>query len=152
MLLAHFRTRFADAFFPRLMEWQAAFVLFGGALLLLVNEDLFETSPVGYHLMEKWASQPAWGYFTLTLATGRLVVLIVNGAWRRSPHARAVTAFLSCAVWFPLTASFSAAAGWGMVFAAGMLLGDLLNIVRTARDARIVDDTYRRQSHGLARQ
>lgn len=144
MILAHIQTRLADAFFPRLLEWQAAFVMLAGGLLMLVNEDLFLDSYVGYDLMLRWAAQASWGWYALTLGLVRIAVLLVNGAWRKSPHARAVAAFLSCSVWFPLYVSMSAAAGWGVVFAGGMLIGDLLNIVRTARDARVVDETYRR--------
>lgn len=144
MILAHIRTRFADAFFPRLLEWQAAFVMAAGGVLMIMNADLMQDSRVGYDLMLRWATQATWGQFALTLGGLRLAVLLVNGAWRRSPHARAMAAFLSCAVWFPLYTSLSAAAGWGMVLAGGMLIGDLLNVVRTMRDARIVDETYRR--------
>jgi hypothetical protein len=143
MILTHIRTRFADAFFPRLMEWQAALVMCVGGILMIGNPTLMADSAIGYDLMLRWADQATWGQFATLLGTVRLMVLAVNGAWRRSPHARAVAAFLSCAVWFPLYVSFSAAAGWGMVFAAGVLFGDLLNIVRTMRDARVVDDTYR---------
>lgn len=143
MIFAHIRTRFADAFFPRMMEWQAASVMSWGGFMLFTNDDLMATSPKGYSLMLEWASQPTWAWFASVLGISRLVVLVINGAWRRSPHARAVTAFLACGMWFPLSMSFSTTAGWGFVLATGMLCGDALNIIRTARDARTVDDMYR---------
>lgn len=146
MILTHIRTRFADAFFPRLLEWQAGAVLFAGGVLMLMNADLMIMSPVGYRRMLSIMSQEHWGYLAFTIGSVRMAVLVVNGAWRRSPHARALTAFLSCAIWFPLAMSFAAIAGWGMVFATGMLFGDLLNIVRTMRDARVVDDEYSRRA------
>lgn len=146
MVLANIRTRFADAFFPRLLEWQAAVMMFVGGVLMLTNPRLMELSPIGYERMLDVMAQLHWGYLAFLIGTVRLVVLIINGAWRHSPHARAVAAFLSCAIWFPLALSFSAIAGWGMVFATGMLFGDLLNIVRTMRDARVVDDEYSRRA------
>lgn len=144
MIFAHIRTRFADAFFPRMMEWQAASVMAWGGFMMFANDDLMATSPKAYTLMLAWASQPVWAWFASILGVSRLIVLIVNGAWRRSPHARAVTAFLACGMWFPLCVSFSVTAGWAFVLALGMLAGDALNIIRTARDARIVDDMHSR--------
>lgn len=144
MILAHFSTRFADAFFPRLLEWQAAGVSFAGGLMMLLNEDLM-AGPSDYRLMLGWATQETWAYAACIVGLIRLVILLINGAWRKSPHARAATAFATCSLWFVLASSFSATAGWGFVLATGMLIGDLLNIARTMRDARIVDDEYRRR-------
>lgn len=152
MIIAHLTTRFADAFFPRLMEWQAAGVLFAGGLAMLLNDDLMTPGKPGYVLMLGIASQETWAYAASILGLLRLTVLFINGAWRKSPHARALAAFLSCSIWFALATSFSAVAGWGLVLAGGMLVGDLLNIVRTMRDARVVDDAYRSRYRKHAKQ
>lgn len=142
MIFLHIRTRFADAFFPRLSEWVAAAVICGCAWMLAVNKDLMASAPKPFQLMLDVATQPTWAKVCLFLGAARLIILFINGAWRRSPHARSMMATLSCFLWMQIVLSFSATLGLSVVGFAGFLVMDFLNIIRAARDARTVDDAY----------
>jgi hypothetical protein len=145
MIVAHIHTRFADAFFPRLSEWFAAFVLFGLGLMLLANDDLMVTGATrGYHLMLEIAPQQTWATVLVTFGTVRLMVLLINGAWRRSPHARAGFAFLSCFFWTQIMLSFAPTFGFSFVMSCGWLVADMINVMRAMRDARTSDDAFAR--------
>lgn len=143
MIFAHIRTSFADAFFPRLAEWFAAGVLFALGWMLMVNDDLMATGTGrGYHLMLKIAGQETWCAILIGFGLVRLMILLVNGAWRRSPHGRAVTAFVSCYFWTQIALSFAPTFGFAFIMACGWLGADVVNVMRAMRDARSVDDAY----------
>lgn len=143
MILAHIRTTFADAFFPRLSEWIAAFVLTALGWMLLVNDDLMaSTTARGYALMLAIASQHTWAVMMILFGLSRLTVLAINGAWRRSPLARGFAAFLACFFWTQITLSFAPTFGFAFIMACGFLGMDLINTFRSMRDARTVADTF----------
>ncbi|RFB95238.1 hypothetical protein B5K11_09830 [Rhizobium leguminosarum bv. trifolii] len=144
MVFAHIRENFAAAFFPRLSEWLAGFVLLGLGWMLSANPELMQSGKTDYQLMLMIASQPFWSSVLIVFAAGRLAVLLINGAWRRSPHLRALAAFLSCFFWTQITLSFAPNFGFAVVLACGWLGMDMINIMRAMRDARTIDDTYRR--------
>ncbi len=56
---------------------------------------------------------------------------------------RAVTAFLSCGLWLPITLSLSNAHGLGFIMSLGYLSMDYFNIVRAMTDARAVDEAIK---------
>lgn len=146
MILAQIRTHFADAFFPRWAEWVAAGTIFMLGWMLSVNDNLMATSTgKGYHLMLEIASQPTWAVALAIFGLMRLLVLLINGLWRRSPWARAISAVFSCFFWTQITLSFAPIFGFAFILAGGFLLMDLVNIVRAMRDARTVDDAYARR-------
>lgn len=143
MIFAHIRNSFADAFFPRLAEWFAAGVLFAFGWLLMVNDDLMSTSAGrGYHRMLEIATQETWCGILIGFGLLRLMILLINGAWRRSPHGRALTAFVSCYFWTQIALSFAPTFGFSFVMACGWLGADVVNVMRAMRDARSVDDAY----------
>jgi hypothetical protein len=78
----------------------------------------------------------------------RLMILLINGAWRRSPHGRAVTAFLCCFFWTQIVLSFAPTFGFAFVMACGWLGADVINVMRAMRDARTVDEAYARGRAG----
>lgn len=144
MVFAHIRDNFAAAFFPRLSEWLAGFVLLGLGWMLSANPALMQGGELDYQLMLIIASQPFWSTVLIIFAGARLSVLLINGAWRRSPHLRALAAFLSCFFWTQITLSFAPTFGFAFILACGWLGMDMINIMRAMRDARTIDDTYRR--------
>lgn len=145
MIFAHIRNNFAEAFFPRLSEWVAAGVLFALGWMLSSNETLMSSaSTQAYRFMLSVADQQTWAWLLMCFGFARLVVMIINGGWRRTPHARVVSAFLSCFIWAQLMVSFAAVPGFALVMAGGYLALDLCNILRAARDARTVDDSFAR--------
>ena len=86
MMLAYIRDNFAAAFFPRLSEWAAAAGVFLIGLVLAANPDLMATTKTqAYQLMLMIATQRSWAMMLMVFGGARLVVLLINGAWRRSP-------------------------------------------------------------------
>jgi hypothetical protein len=151
MLLTHISQSFETAFYPRLSEWFAAGVLLMIGWVLLNNTDLMQTTlpfEVKTSLL-RIMSQSSWSVAFLFLGFARVVVLMINGAIRKSPWLRAIAASLSCFMWLAMFASFWSVQGIGMVLAGGYLGMDFVNIIRAMRDARQVDDAYRGR-HGRA--
>ncbi|MER9937397.1 hypothetical protein [Mesorhizobium sp. M0088] len=150
MIIAHIKDNFAAAFFPRWAEWAAASVLLSIGLMLSINTDLMVSSVAngygrGYQLLLAIAGQSVWATALTVFGSTRLAILLINGAWRRSPVARAVTAFISCFFWTQLVLSFQPTFGFAFVMACGWLLTDIVNIMRAARDARTVNDVLARE-------
>lgn len=143
MVLAHIRHNFATAFFPRRSEWAAASVLLALGWMLSINGGLMSAAQSrGYELMLMIAPQPTWSTVMIVFASGRLLVLLINGAWRRSPHARGITAFLSCFFWTQITLSLAIAFDVAFILACGWLGMEMSNILYAFRDARTIDHTY----------
>jgi len=153
LILAHIRTSFAAAFFPRLSEWYCATMLTALGWVLIVNETLMQPDKPGYKLMLAIAPQDAWGPVMMAFGMGRLIVLFINGAWRRSPHARGIAAFVFCFFWYQIATSFWPIMGYVFVLSAGLFVLDFVNLVRAFGDARIVDHAYQkgRQTGGYDR-
>ena len=140
ILLSHVRDNFAEAFYPRLSEWWAAGLLLAMGWVLSANPDLmFGAKTQVYETMLMIAPQEGWAAIMKVFAAGRLITLLINGAWRRSPHLRALGAFLSSFFWMQITLSSASTFGLVFVFAAGVLTLDFLNMIRATRDARTVD-------------
>jgi len=140
MIVAHIRQHFADAFFPRLSEWSCAVVVFLIGYVLSINVDLMATSKSqAYDLMQMVGTQRQWAVGMMSFGGARLLVLLINGAIKRSPYLRATMAFFSC---FPLcliALSFAPILGISIVFASVFLGTEMINILRAARDARMVE-------------
>ena len=146
MIIAHLRTSFVEAFFPRLSEWTASAVIAALGWMLMANPDLMASGTGrGYVLMLTIAEQPTWAKALVIFGTARLIVLLINGAWRRSPLARAISAFLACFLWTQIATSFAPTFGFAFTMAAGLLGMEVVNTFRAMRDARIVDDAYARR-------
>lgn len=140
-----FRQHLADAFFPRMSEWGAAGMLFALGWMLSANPDLMGGAKSNaYDLMLAMAHQDTWSKIMMGFGGIRLTILMINGYWRRSPHLRALTAFLSCFFWTQIVLSFAPTFGFVFIFACGYLAQDFATIIRAMRDARTVDDAHAR--------
>lgn len=141
IVFAHIRDNFAAAFFPRWAEWVSAGVTALAGIVLRVNEDLMANAKTGaYDFMLSIAEQQTWATILILFAVARLTVLLINGAWRRSPYVRALMAFLACFLWTASVTSMSAVFGLAFAYATGFLVLDFGNMYRAARDARTVDE------------
>lgn len=148
--LAAMIRKLGDHFPLRVTEWLAAGMLLSwGVSTLNAPASIWQSAinqPLGY-----WAGQDFWGALAVALALGRLVALFINGALQRSPHARALGAFLSCLIWFQLTLgvlTFTWAAP-AASFYPWLFLADVYNVYRASRDARL-SDTMRRPRRNRA--
>lgn len=143
VVLAHIRDNFASAFYPRLGEWVCAGMIFAIGRVLSLNEKLMANAKSSaYDFMLVWAPQPTWAYVMMILGFLCLLILLVNGTLRRSPHYRAFAALLRCFFWWQIVRSFYDVFGIAFVFASGILMLDFFNMVRAARDARVVDHKF----------
>lgn len=139
-VFAHIRQSFEKAFFPRLSEWWAAGLLMALGWMLGSNPDLMDNRAThAYDLLLMIAEQHTWAIIMKLFAAARLTVLLINGAWRRSPHLRALSALLSCFFWTQIALSFAPIFGYAFAMSAGVLVLDFVNMIRAARDARTID-------------
>src|SRR4051812_35457177 len=106
MIMLHGWQSLRQTFPVRKSEWTAAFVTFGISIVLLLNDDLFEQS-AGYDAMARVAPQWLWQWMLFAVGLGRLAVLGINGAYWRTPHLRALAAFVSCFTWWQIFAGLA---------------------------------------------
>lgn len=147
-LREHFRVRVTD--------WLLSAILFSWGF------SLFWTRPEVWSLptfsgLAQLADQYVWATACTIVGLIRLAALFVNGTMQRSPHARAICAFLSCFVWFQLTLALILAdwRGPGIGIFPWFLMADAFNANRAAGDARASDrraEQARRNSAALGAQ
>jgi hypothetical protein len=85
MLIVKFREHFRD----RQMEWALAAGATGWGALLVGNPDAFGRA--FYAPLARMAPSSVWGWGLLALGAIGLVVLFINGAWRRTPMFRQIS-------------------------------------------------------------
>lgn len=113
--------------FPiRKSEWYAAGLVLGVWAAFAFNDTLFADFR-GYDRMALFAPQYVWQWACFLVGFGRITALFVNGAYWRTPHARAAFAFLSCYLWYQMAMAFAGNGGVAVVFAAGTLVLDVFN-------------------------
>lgn len=133
-------TPMLKSFDVRLSEWGLALVMLLVGSILLGPDELF--SRPSFDLLARVASEDVWGWGTLAIGASRLVVLLINGAWRRSPHMRALTAFASVFVWTQFSLSLMASAQFttGLAVYPVFVLMDIYIVFRAAIEARMSDE------------
>lgn len=127
----------------RLSEWGLSVIMLCFGFILLHPYDTL-AAPV-YALMRSTASEMVWGWGCFILGATRLIVLIINGAWKRSPHFRAFAAFLSCFVWVQIALSLSVGGTLptGIAVYSVFVIMDMVSAYRAAADARVSDEAAR---------
>lgn len=135
--------RFQQTFPLRVAEWAAAGILISMGVVLMLNPGIF--TMVQHEAMRRLAPQPVWGFACFMIGLARFIALVINGAWRASPHIRAACAFLSCFVWlqFALGLAASAVVTTGLAVYPWLLLLDTYNVFRASADARLADERAR---------
>jgi len=144
MILAHISRSFRETFPGRASEWALAIVILNWSLVLALNTDLFASS-ASYRALAGVMTQHSWLWLCFCIGTVRLMVLGINGAWRRSPHLRALSAFVSCFVWFQISVGLFQAGtgGTGLAVYPVLLLLDSYNVIRAMGEAGISDASHR---------
>lgn len=149
--LDHVFSSLKETFPARASEWALATILFGWGLALSSNPTLFTISP-SYDGLEGLAKQSTWAWLCLLGGGLRLVFLIINGSWRRTPHLRAASAFATCFFWGQITIGMlaSGTGTTGLTVYPVLLCLDLFNFFRALGDAarsdRYHNDVFR--NHG----
>lgn len=136
MIFVHFKRTFPT----RAMEWLLSCMLLSWGLMLLRPEVSFST--VSYDGLARIADEHTWGVVATAAATVRIVALTINGMWTPTYHFRSAMAFIACFVWFQISLGFfvSGNANTGAAIYPWLLLADIINTYRTARDYRAAKD------------
>lgn len=93
MLIVRFRQTFRE----RAMEWLVSAGLTGWGLIVIESPRLFDLPY--FDALRQIMGQQAWGWLAFLIGTMRLVVLFINGAWRRTPMFRQLGAIFGLLVW-----------------------------------------------------
>ncbi|QKC83290.1 hypothetical protein [Mesorhizobium sp. NZP2077] len=146
MIFAHISRSLRDTFPARASEWALATMLFGWSVILHASPDLFQSGPPTYTALANIMPQSTWAALCLVVGGGRLVVLAVNGAWRRSPHARGLSAFISALFWFEITIGILQGGSYGVGLAVYpvLFLLDCYNVIRAFGEAGRSDANHKR--------
>lgn len=121
----------------RVAEWTMASILTTlGAMLWAMPDYLSEITR--FNLIGEWAPQWVWAAVFCLIGSLRLLTLTINGAWRSSPSARAMLAFMTALVWLTFTLGLMAAPRHGMSLAIfpWLLILEFWNVHMSAGDAR----------------
>lgn len=137
MLLTLARRRFAKSLRFRFGEWMLAGAMFSWGWMLLRQSSIFDLpTMVGFHMVP----QRMLGSVLLMIALLRVVVLVINGAWKQNPYARLALSVLCGLAWLFITRAIwqSEIATPGMMMYPLFALGELYVVARAAGDT--VDD------------
>lgn len=128
--------------FPqRVVEWGLAVILLNwGIILLRIDMAIPPDSPLS--AMIQWAPEDVWGGIAVTIGFVRLIALVVNGSFYRTPfikyapYGRLVGAFASCFVWLQMSAALIKYddVSTGLAIYPVFLAWDMFTVFHTARD------------------
>lgn len=134
MIVAHSFESLKNTFEARASEWALTGVLVSMAVVFLVNDTMFYGENFS-RLREILDSRFGWAAVFSVVGLVRLAVLVINGAYWRTPHFRAATAFFSAGVWFLLFLGFVRNGSMMAAIAPWIFLLDAYNIKRASHEA-----------------
>lgn len=142
MIFTHISRSFRDTFPTRASEWALGTILFVWSILMVFEPNLMNNANLGSLL--ELATQDTWALLAMGVGGGRLLILGINGAWRRSPHLRATAAFISCLFWFQFTISIiqMEMIVTDLAIFPVLFLLDVYNVYCASRDAGNSDRIY----------
>lgn len=118
-------TSLKETFPVRKAEWVLSFMVLGLWFVLAVNPALLAGDTYGgmREIMPQWG----WRWLCFVIGATGLSVLIVNGAYWRTPHLRALCAFFRCGLWLQFALGVSGNVGLGLVLMPGLFILDMFN-------------------------
>ena len=136
--------RLADHFPLRVSDWACAMIL---TLWGLIG---FYVAPTTWDLpifsgLAHIAPQIIWATAAAFIGSARLIALFINGAVRRTPHVRAVGAFIAVFVWLQISLGllWSDAIAPSLAVYPVLFIVDIYNVYRASEDARRADIKHR---------
>lgn len=124
----------------RALEWHCALACAAFALVLALPGATFETG-------DQWRRfgaimpEEAWASLMGMLAAVRVLALVVNGRWRRTPLLRALTASVGAGAWGYISMLMFNPTGPGISTGVGiyavLAVSDIRSAWRAGRDAEI---------------
>ena len=123
-----------ETFEARASEWMLTGATLSLAVVFFANEGMF-TREAFEGLRDINDSRILWAIAFAVIGIIRLTVLIVNGAYWRTPHFRAATAFLCTGIWFALCAGFARNGSVLIAIVPWIFFLDAYNTRRAAKEA-----------------
>lgn len=123
-----------ETFEARASEWACASILVLLSLIFTFNDTMFHQQNLeGMRTILN--SQLGWAIVFFLIGITRLTVLVINGAYWRTPHFRALTAFLSVGVWFMIVTAFVRNGSLVLAFSLPIFVLDAYNVKRASKEA-----------------
>lgn len=131
---------FTRTFPMRAVEWLMACVTITlGVVMFQPAADWNHSEVAG---LVEMARPATWGFICVILGATRFAALVINGAWRPSPHIRALMAFLTCFIWTQIAVTILSSdlvtLAWGIV--PWFVVAELYSVLRASSDARLSDE------------
>lgn len=144
--------RFGHTFPLRVIEWMAAGILMTWGIVLLGPSDVFANP--AFAGLAQLGHENTWGMACFVVGFVRFMALVINGAWRPSPHIRMVMAFVSCFFWLQISLGMfsTGVATTGIAVYPWILLADIYSTFRASADARASDEKARQRKGEGARE
>lgn len=141
-----------DHFRVRVTDWLLSAILVSWGFTLFAVDPSVWALPT-FDGLSSIASQATWATVALGIGLARLSALFVNGAVRRSPHARLIGAFLSVFIWLQLSYGmiYSSVVGPGVAIFPWLAFADIFNVYRAAMDAGASDHRATKRRRTAAR-
>lgn len=102
---------------------------------VLLFPSMFQENPACHNLL-RFAPQHVWGLVALSAGGLRLVALLINGLWHRTPTIRWLTSMASILIWFLVAAAFATSPiiNMGVILYGWNMLADMYSAMRAATD------------------
>ena len=131
-------SRLHKTFRERSAEWvQSGICTFWGQVVLLSPGAFARPS---YAALSNMLPEQVWGWLAFLIGLFSLIVLFINGAWRRTPALRMAFSFVRLVIWAGLLMG-TLSMDWSspsMATFAGLLTHELICLYFASRDRRAV--------------
>jgi len=134
MIIIHSFKSLPETFEARASEWMFGFATFSLSLVFFLNDNLID-HPCFEGMRNIHEHQRDWALLLLIVGLGRLIVLFINGSYWRTPHFRALAAFLSSGIWCLMCFGFLDQKSLMIAIMPWIFLLDTYNIKRASREA-----------------
>ena len=134
MVIVHSFEALQETFEARASEWALTAAILSLAFVFFMNGHMY-VQPEFSGLRDIINSQAVWAWIFLLIGSTRLMVLLINGMYWRTPHFRAITAFLSTGVWFLFCVGFARNGDILIALMPWVFFLDAYNTKRAAREA-----------------
>ena len=128
--------RFRETFRERMPEWGCAAAQTVWGLIVLQPEPLFNRP--FFAPLARIASEEAWGWSAFLIGIMSLTVLLINGAWWRTPVFRQIGCIFRIALWAGLAVG-ALSVEWGspaIAYLALLFVMDTASLSFAAQDAQ----------------
>lgn len=134
MVVIHSFRSLQDSFEARASEWMLTCATISLGFVFFLNNGMFHTTSFE-GLRNLMNDQYVWAVLFTVVGFARLSVLIINGAYWRTPHFRAIGAFLCAGIWFIFCIGFVRNGSILTAVMPWIFLLDAYNVKRASREA-----------------